>query len=278
VNLAAAKMFRQIHWQLHRAALNRVRSQVLNLKPLPWHGPFRRYRIAKQPMLFGFSSHVLPKPEDWPEWFCITGYWYLDRPEWAPPPGLEQFLDSGPPPVYIGFGSVHRRPANWEGGAMPDPIFEMIAAALETVGQRAVVLSGDSGRDLRRWPRTMFPITNAPFEWLFPRVAAVIHHGGSGTTGATVRAGKPSLVIPFLDTQAFWGRRVFELGIAAEPVRPARLSAGHLGAALQSLTRDRAMIERAAAIGARVRAEDGLGRAVEWIQRVIGPPVQGTWS
>ena len=108
-----------------------------------------------------------------------------------------------------------------------------------------------------------------PHAWLFPRMAAVVHHGGVGTTAAGLRAGVPSIAIPYFGDQPFWGRRIAELGVGPQPIPRSRLTADRLALALQSATTDASMQERAARLGEAIRAEDGIGNAVRVIEDFI---------
>jgi UDP:flavonoid glycosyltransferase YjiC (YdhE family) len=117
-------------------------------------------------------------------------------------------------------------------------------------------------------PESVFMVDAVPFSWLFPRVAAVIHHGGAGTTAAGLRAGVPSVVIPFFGDQPFWGRRVADLGVGPEPIPRRVLTADRLVQAIQRAVTDRAMRQRAADLGVRIRAEDGIARAVAVVGRI----------
>jgi sterol 3beta-glucosyltransferase len=277
VNLWSARLLRQLHWQFHRLTINRVRRQILGLGPFPVLGPFAHLRAKRQPVLFGFSPAVLSKPPDWPDWYHVTGPWFLpESPDWQPPSNLLHFLEAEPRPVYIGFGSAHIPPATWTERKTPASLLELVSRALLMTGQRAVVLT--SPRLIEswgRWPAHIFPIESIPsipFDWLFPRVAAVVHHGGNGTTAAGLRAGRPTCIVPFHGTQAFWGWRVFESGAGLPPIRAHRLSTELLADALQKLVSDKAMLERAKALGTRMRAENGVGRVVEFVRESIGPP------
>lgn len=111
------------------------------------------------------------------------------------------------------------------------------------------------------------PIDAVPHDWLFPQVAAVVHHGGAGTTAAGLRAGVPSIVIPFMGDQPCWGERVSQLGVGPKPIPRRRLSVEGLAAAIRTATIDPEIRARAAGLGAQIRAEDGVARAVEAVQR-----------
>jgi len=218
------------------------------------------------PILHGFSRHVIPGPADWPDSAEVCGYWTLETgASWRPPPELDAFLDDGEPPIYIGFGSIF--------GTDPEGTTRLALEAVERAGVRAVLASGWGGltRPAQALPEHVRFIDEAPHERLFPRLAAIVHHGGCGTTSAALHAGKPQVICPFFGDQPFWGRRVAELGLGAKPLAQRRLTAPRLAAAIRQVVDDPAMAERARAMAGRLRREDGVARAVEIIER-LGPP------
>ena len=210
-------------------------------------------------MLYGFSPSVVPMPADWGPANHITGYWFLDPAEdWTPPAALLKFLQAGPAPVYIGFGSMSSR--------KPEETAELVIKALKKTNQRALLFSGWGGLHKEGLPDSLFMIDTTPHAWLFPRMAAVVHHGGAGTTASGLRAGVPSIVVPFFGDQAFWGKRVHDLGVGPAPIPRKKLSVDVLAQAIQESVTNSAMQQRAADLGSKIRAEDGIANAVEIIQ------------
>jgi UDP:flavonoid glycosyltransferase YjiC (YdhE family) len=179
---------------------------------------------------------------------------------WAPPADLIDFLQAGSPPVYVGFGSLSHR--------NPQETADLVLQALEQANQRAVLLSGWSGMQDLKVPDTTFVIDSIPHAWLFPRVAAVVHHGGAGTTAAGLRAGKPSVIVPFFGDQPFWGRRVAALGVGPAPIPRRKLTVERLARAIHQAVTDEDMCQRASQLGATIRAEDGLAQAAAVVQRL----------
>jgi UDP:flavonoid glycosyltransferase YjiC (YdhE family) len=254
-NRASYEFGEAIWWRWLKRPINRWRGEALGLGPMPRQDFYRWTRDPRHPILYGYSPSVVPKPSDWGDWAHVTGYWLRERHNgWRPPAELEEFLDLGPPPVYVGFGSMTPR----EPAALERTIFE----AVERTGLRAVVLRGAARLGGGGAPDNVFLVDEVPHDWLFPRVRAVVHHGGSGTTGAGLRAGVPGLAVPFFFDQAFWGSRLAALGVGLGPIRYRRLTARRLAAALEVVSRDAGLRERAAAIGARVRGENGVANAV----------------
>jgi sterol 3beta-glucosyltransferase len=212
--------------------------------------------------LYAYSDQIVPKPADWGENVHVTGYWEC-QPDttWQPPTALLDFLNAGPVPVYIGFGSMFGTNSERRG--------QIILDALKQSSQRAILATGWGGLKVDANASEVFVIEQAPHEWLFNCVSAVVHHGGAGTTAAGLRAGKPTLICPFMGDQGFWGRRVEALGVGAAPIPQKALTAEKLAAALTQITTDSAMRERAEALGTRLRSENGAVRAAEILEREI---------
>ncbi len=233
------------------------REQVL--PPLPRGSDILDTRTgAPIPVMHCYSAHVGPAPSDWPESVTVTGYWFLDRPgAWRPPPELTAFLDAGDPPVYIGFGSI--------AGRNPARVARIAVDALARAGARGILATGWGGLEPGDLPETVLQIDHAPHDWLFPRMAGVVHHGGAGTTAAGLRHGKPTIICPFFGDQPFWGARVYALGVGARPILQKKLTAENLAAAIREIMRNPAIRQNAEELGEKIRAEDGVGNAVEFI-------------
>ena len=262
-NRLTHRLFAQTFWQGNRLAYAWIRRQHPELGRLSrW--AFDPSNEQPTPILYGFSPQVLPKPTDWDEHVHVTGYWFLEATSgWRPPPELVDFLEKGPPPVYVGFGSViiqERAAKRLTGIALE---------ALTRTGQRGLLLTGWGGLVETDLPDDVLAIDFAPFDWLFPRMVALVHHGGMGTTAAGLRAGVPAVVVPFTADQPFWGRRIHQLGVGPRPIPRKKLTAEGLAEAIRAMTGDQGMRQRAARLGERVRAEDGVQRAVEVVERYL---------
>ncbi|MGW8318373.1 MAG: glycosyltransferase [Candidatus Promineifilaceae bacterium] len=261
LNQASHHLTRQMMWQGFRSADKSAREQVLGLSSAPFWGPYNAERLQQTPILYGFSPSVVPKPPDWGENIHVTGYWFLDpAADWTPPSSLMEFLQGDSAPVYIGFGSMAQRE--------PEETADLVLQALAQTQKRAILLSGWGGLRKANLPDTVFMADSIPHSWLFPRVAAVVHHGGAGTTAAGLRAGVPSVIIPFFGDQFFWGRRVAELGVGPQPIPRKKLTVESLTQAIQEALTDQTMRQRAAGIGAKIQAEDGIAGAVKVVQTV----------
>ena len=212
------------------------------------------------PVLHAISPHVVPPPPDWPETATMTGYWFLDARDQALSPDLDAFLDAGDPPVYVGFGSMPSR--------HPERLAAVVVEALGRAGVRGVLASGWGGLAPGDLPPTVHLIESAPHDALLPRVAAVVHHGGAGTTAAGLRAGRPTVVCPFFGDQPFWGSRVEALGVGPPPLPRKRLRADRLAAAISEVVTNASMRHRAEKLGRAIRAEDGVGTAVRDLEQI----------
>ncbi|WP_110516095.1 glycosyltransferase [Herpetosiphon llansteffanensis] len=191
--------FEQIFWQIFQPTVNRVRTQVLGLPSYGFGSPFAKIRGQVALRLHAYSNYVMPRPNDWPDQHQVTGFWFLPPPsDWSPPTELTDFLAAGPAPLYIGFGSMM--------GGDPQKLTELVSEALARTGQRGIVAGGWGalGETTDANDQLLF-VKDVPHYWLFPQMAAIVHHGGAGTTGATLRSGKPSIVVPFSFDQPFWG-------------------------------------------------------------------------
>lgn len=253
----------QMLWQMARVPFNRWRRETLKLKPIPFSGPFDRIYRDRNPFIYGFSRFVVPPASDWPNWHHVTGYWFLENDqEWSPPPELLDFLAEEPKPIYIGFGSMS--------GSIAQHLLRLSVEAVEISGQRAILLGGWAAAPDLDLPDSIYTIDSAPHDWLFPRVTAVVHHGGAGTTAAGLRAGRPSVIIPFFGDQPYWGQRVHALGTGPQPIMRSALTANRLADAINQAATDQAMRSWAAELGEHISAEDGIARAVEIINQYIG--------
>ena len=258
-NLLTYKLMAHVLWRFGGPVNNQWRKR-LGLEPWRSEGEMFSYaRSLNTPFLYGFSPSLLPKPSDWNALQHVTGYWFLGPPaDWQPPPELFHFLENGPPPVYIGFGSM-----NVEN---PEQQTRLALKALELSGQRGILLTGWGGISRIEKTGTLFFVDEVSHNWLFPRVAAVVHHGGAGTTGAGLRAGIPSILTPFGGDQFSWADLVVKSGVG--PLTPGikKLTAEKLAESIHTAVNDASLRARAAALGEKIRVENGIARAVEVIE------------
>ncbi|MGH3146395.1 MAG: glycosyltransferase, partial [Rubrobacter sp.] len=250
----------QIYWRTVQPLVGEVRKEA-GLSPMPrLLGPLGRMHGERRPFLLGWSEHVLPGNQRQEGWRHTTGYWFLDHDRgWRPPQELQQFLGSGRPPVALGLGSM-----SGIGSARTGRIVTLTAEALERDRSRGILLSDHGAIDDAALPDGIIRVAGGvPYDWLFPQVAVAVHHGGAGTTAEALRAGVPSVVIPVVPDQAFWGWRVASLGAGPAPIPPRRLTAERLSTAISQAATDPEMRRRCRLLGEKIAAEDGVRRAVE---------------
>lgn len=250
----------EVIWQWYRPFVNEFRKRY-GLRSLRGSDFYRT--LTSTPLLSAYSPMVIPYPGDWSDNVHITGYWFqADASDWRPSTELESFLEQGGPPVYIGFGSM--------AGRAPERFAEIVLNALEKADQRGVIATGWGGMSVMQVPKNIFVLDSAPHGWLFPRMSAVAHHGGAGTTAEGLRAGVPSVIVPFTVDQPFWGKRVRALGAGPEPIPASQLTADSLAGAIQTAIGDTSMRQRASSIGTAIRAEKGMDKAVIIIRQYLG--------
>jgi UDP:flavonoid glycosyltransferase YjiC (YdhE family) len=248
-------------WLLYRPIINRWRKETLQLPPTRWRGYFDQLGTARIPVINGFSPIVVPRPIDWNEHIHLTGYWFPEEEAWQPPDDLRAFIEEGSPPIFIGFGSMPVK--------NPQRTTQIIFDAIQRTHQRAILQAGWGNLGQQDLPPNIFKIDYAPYSWLFPRMSLIIHHGGSGTTGFALRSGVPSMVVPFLFDQFFWGRRSNELGVGPPPIGFKRLTVDRLAQAIAQSIDNRSMQQRAQKIGAKIRQEKGIEAAIKIIEQRV---------
>jgi sterol 3beta-glucosyltransferase len=238
-------------WRAFRGSTDAARADV----GLPPGRPLS----TDHPVIYGISPTLLPRPADWPAQTWLCGQWVQPVQDWAAPRPLQDFLDAGEPPIYVGFGSM----AGLDRGALLDALVTAIA------GRRAIFNPGWSTARAVQLPDNFHVIGDAPHDWLFPRMSMIIHHAGSGTTHSAARSGKPSIALPFAADQFFWAGRLQQLGIAPRISGAGKVTAAELSAAITAAGSD-TMRTRAADVGARMRAEDGSATAVRIVRHLLG--------
>ncbi|KAI9842751.1 MAG: hypothetical protein M1837_006934 [Sclerophora amabilis] len=250
-NFVSYALVEMMTWQGLGDLINRFRENTLGLESvsLMWApGMASRLRI---PFTYCWSPALIPKPKDWGQHISIAGFYFLSlASSFTPDPSLAAFLEDGPPPVYIGFGSI----------VVDDPnaLTKMIFEAVKKTGVRALVSKGwgGFGADQIGVPENVYMLGNVPHDWLFTRVSCVVHHGGAGTTAAGMTLGKPTVVVPFFGDQPFWGAMIAKAGAGPNPTPYKDLTADKLAAAITEALKP-AALEKAAELGARIGQEKG---------------------
>ncbi len=219
------------------------------------------------PRLHAHSRHIVPKPPDWGPEEHVTGDWVLpEAPDWEPPGDLVRFLEAGPPPVYIGFGSM---PEVRRG----DPAAALLGGLAETK-TRAILAKGWGALAEAPAAEHLHVVDSLPHDWLFPRCRAVVHHGGAGTTHAGLRWGRPTLICPLFGDQPFWGRMVARLGVGPAPLPLKRLTQDRVASALREL-QSATVRHKAQVLGDRMAEERGAEAAADLIAPLCREPAAG---
>lgn len=250
LNRASHRMVNTMLWKAFRDKTNAARA-MFKLKPRnsPW---------TQQPMVYGVSPSMLARPSDWPANAHLCGQWLPQSARWNPPAELADFLAAGEAPIYIGFGSM----SGFDNSRLLAALIEALA------GRRALFNPGWSGIDPEALPKNFLAIGDTPHDWLFTRCAAVIHHGGSGTSHSAARAGTPSIVSPFAADQFFWAERLRLAGVAPTAVAGRRPTAEAFARAID-FTASVDVRDRARLLGEKMRAENGVANAVTVLERIV---------
>ena len=258
-NVATHKLFERVMWFASSSAVKQFWTKEFGHPPEDFACPFGKQNTRTNPTIISCSNHVFPRPDDWPEHVKSTGYWFLDETsDWKPSAKLEDFIQKGTPPVYVGFGSIGDPTLAVETTAL-------VIEALKISEQRGILATGWSGlSNIDNIPENIFVLESAPHSWLFPRMAAVVHHGGAGTTAAGLGAGVPGIIIPHSNDQFAWGRRVFELGAGSKPIPRNKLTAEKLSEAIKSVLK-KEIKDTARVLGMKIRCENGAKTAAKII-------------
>jgi len=257
-------------------ARQRWRQETLGLPEITWEEEAAQARLL--PHIFGYSPSVLPKPADWPAWAHVTGYWLLDAPQsYTPPPEVAAFLERHPNPVVLGFSSQSVRKTHGTTA--------LVLEALRRLQQPAVLIAGfgglrtrsnkaqegaDAALDTPELPDYVLQVPSIPYNWLLPRAAAMVHHGGAGSTAMALRAGVPNMAVPFGYDQLMWGTRIAAIGAGVPPILSDELTAERLADSLRRLIDDAALRRGAASIREILLQEDGVANAVRVVESCAG--------
>ncbi len=260
--------YRLAHWLIDKVTRRFMRNWRTQYDPNNVSNNASQTQVSATqpiPVIHAYSKAVSSRPNDWPLHASISGYWFLpnapsEQSPWQPNQELEQFLSAGQPPVYFGFGSM--------ASSDTQKTSELILAAIEKTGIRAVISTGWGGIDSVQQSSNIHVLDYAPHDWLFPKMAAVVHHGGAGTTAAGLRAGCPTIICPFGLDQPFWGRCVAELGAGVAPIAQKDLTAEKLANAISSVLADASFAEAAKRIANAINSEDGIATAIKTIEQI----------
>ncbi|KAF8721986.1 Glycosyltransferase family 1 protein, partial [Rhizoctonia solani] len=218
---------------------------------------------ASVPWTYCISPTVIPKPADWMANIDISGFCFPNMTKgYDPPRELVEFIESGEPPIYIGFGSIVLE--------NPENMTKSVLGGVSQAGVRAIIATSPEGLDegmIKAAGDGVFMLTtDTPHDWLFERVSAVVHHGGTGTTAIGLKWGKPTVTVPFFGDQPWWAAQITRLGVGPPPIHPNRLTAEVLANAIRVAISPESR-EAARKIGDVIRAEQGPKNAAESIHK-----------
>ncbi|XP_021849106.1 sterol 3-beta-glucosyltransferase UGT80A2 [Spinacia oleracea] len=242
-------------WLGIRDMINDLRKKKLKLRPVTYLSGSQGSE-TDIPHGYIWSPHLVPKPKDWGPKVDVVGFCFLDlASNYEPPQALVDWLNAGPKPIYVGFGSLPVQE--------PQKMTEIIVEALEITKQRGIINKGWGGLgDLAEPKESIYLLDNCPHDWLFPHCAAVVHHGGAGTTAAGLKAACPTSIIPFFGDQPFWGERVHDRGVGPPPISIDEFSLDKLVEAIKFML-DPQVKERAIELAKAMENEDGVTGAVK---------------
>ncbi|MET7700478.1 glycosyltransferase [Streptomyces sp. NPDC005485] len=244
--------------RVYEQAVAKLRHH-LQLPPAAASAMRRRQEQANWPILYGFSTALVPRPSDWRSGLEVVGNWWPhhDAAEQLPT-DVEDFLNAGPRPVLIGFGSM----AAGDG----ERLSEIAVRALRRAGLRGILQAGSAG--LAADDDDVLTIGDVPHALLFPRLAAVVHHAGAGTSAAALRAAVPAVTVPVTADQPFWAGRLAALGAATDPIPFRSFSAERLADSLDRAVKQQAFTQAAARAAQHLMTEDGAGQALKAVQQL----------
>ena len=262
-NYWSHKIFAKGIWMVIQSSIKKYLNKDLDYSIKRIDIPHNKQNAKKQPVLVACSNHVFRRASDWAEHIYSTGYWFLDKPtDWIPPRKLSDFLQKGKPPIYVGFGSI----VDSENAAETT---KLVLKALKSTNQRGILATGWGAiTEKEVVSEDILFIESIPHSWLFPQMAAVIHHGGAGTTAAALRVGVPNIVIPFANDQFAWGQRAYELGVGAKPIPRKKLTTRSLIDAIEEVLKEEMKAE-SVKLGMKIQSEDGIKIAVDIIKKTL---------
>ncbi|XP_043809311.1 sterol 3-beta-glucosyltransferase UGT80B1 isoform X2 [Manihot esculenta] len=246
-------------WWATKGYINDLRKRKLKLPPISYFSIYNG-SIYHLPTVYMWSPHLVPKPRDWGPLVDVVGYCFLNLgSKYKPREEFNEWIQKGTKPIYIGFGSMLLE--------YPKETTDIIMEALKATGQRGIIVRGwgDLGH-FTELPDTVFLLEDCPHDWLFPQCAAVVHHGGAGTTAAGLKAGCPTTIVPFFGDQFFWGDQIHKRGLGPAPTPIAKLSVESLSNAIRFMLQPEVK-SQAMELAKLIEKEDGVGAAVDAFHR-----------
>lgn len=268
VNYLSYSIAENLTWTGLGPVVNKFR-ETLFMKKLPAAIGTNVLHDLCIPHTYCWSPSLIPKPDDWGPHIDVVGFFFVSQlsQNYTPPSDLDKFLQSGPPPIYIGFGSIVVED--------PDGFTKLIIDAIKTISKkfpnlRFLLSKGWGGIGGDNVPDNVFLLGNVPHDWLFERCSAVVHHGGAGTTAAGLRAGLPTIIVPFFGDQGFWGTMVHSMGVGPNPIPFKNLSVSNLSSAIEFSLKP-PVILAAKELGVKMKKENGVELGTHSILRHLSP-------
>ncbi|XVF39067.1 hypothetical protein PTKIN_Ptkin01aG0006000 [Pterospermum kingtungense] len=246
-------------WWGIRGYINDFRKKKLKLPPIAYFSTYNG-SISHLPTGYMWSSHLVPKPKDWGPLVDVVGYCFLNLgSKYQPQEEFVQWIQKGPQPIYIGFGSMPLEDSK--------KTTDIILEALKDTRQRGII--GQGWGELGQFtgvPENVFILEDCPHDWLFPQCSAVVHHGGAGTTATGLKAGCPTTIVPFFGDQFFWGDRVHQRGLGPAPIPISQLNVENLSNAIRFMLQPEVK-SLAMELAKLIENEDGVAAAVDAFHR-----------
>lgn len=253
-------MLQGMLWMISKDAVKDFWKGKFNELPKGFKMPYEKHDDEMHPAVISCSNHVFPRPRDWNPHVHQYGYWFVkEEKEYTPSPELKAFLDQGDKPVYIGFGSMFS-------DDIKERYSKIAIEALRISGKRGI-LSGMGKFD--SLPETVIAIDGAPHTWLFPKVSAIVHHGGAGTTASGFLSGVPSIITPFSNDQFAWAARSYDLGVGASPIPIKKLTVENLVERLEYIDLEK-IRNQAKKLGEKIAQENGARDCANVIASLLG--------
>ncbi|HEY1023741.1 MAG TPA: glycosyltransferase [Sphingobacteriaceae bacterium] len=213
--------------------------------------------------VYGISPYFLNRPDDWPLNHYLTGFWFSEQ-NTGLPPDVERFIAEGKAPIVVTFGSM----------PLPRKLNKLILRAAEELNQRFIIVKGWGDLDVAELSnRTNIRVVDPmPFEALFKKAKAVVHHGGIGTVAECLRSGIPMFICPAvypLGDQFFWGDLAHRKGVAVKPIPLSKLHSNEFIESIHELLTNKTLYQKSAEMASRLRAENGVRKAADHIERII---------
>lgn len=253
----------QTFWQPMRKRINRIRKEILKLKPLPFSGPYYLMAKNKIPFLCAYSNYLMPKPKDWNENITVTGYWYLENTkDFILPSDLNAFLNNKNKSILLDLGSFSHDAIL--------PKIQMILNEASSLGLPILAYLGKINQDKLNLPKDILLLDSSiPHAAILSGVSAIITHGGVGVVHTAMKSGIPIIPIPFFGAQFFWGKKLFENYLGAKPVKLNKLKVGDVKSSIEHILNNQKIFDKTKEFSTKIKMEEGTKIAANFIREVL---------